>query len=40
MHDRIVARTLFVVGIWREVYEQPDGQQYVLDDDNEPIYGI
>jgi hypothetical protein len=40
MPDPIVARALFVGGIWRDVYEQPDGRQYVLDDDDEPIYGI
>jgi hypothetical protein len=39
MRDPIVARTLFLGEIWRDVYEQPDGRRYVLDDDDEPVYG-
>jgi hypothetical protein len=35
-----VARTLFVDGIWREVFEEPNGRQYVLDQDAEPVYGV
>jgi hypothetical protein len=40
MHDPIVCRTLFLGEIWRDVYEQPDGRQYVLDEDDEPVYGV
>lgn len=40
MRDPIVARILFVDGIWRDVYEQPDGGQYVFDQDAEPVYGV
>jgi hypothetical protein len=40
MRDPIVARTLILGEIWRDVYEQPDGRQYVLDDDAEPVYGV
>ena len=40
MRDEIVARVLFTDGIWREVYQQPNGRQYVLDQDAEPLYGV
>jgi hypothetical protein len=36
----LVAYVEFVDGIRREVFEEPDGRQYVLDGDDQPIYGI
>jgi hypothetical protein len=38
MRDRIVARVL-IDGTWRDIYQQPDGRQYVFDEDDEPIHG-
>jgi hypothetical protein len=38
--DVHVADTVFTDGVWRAVYEQPDGRQYVIDDDGEPVFGI
>ena len=40
MHDRHVADTVFTDGHWRAVYEQPDGRQYVIDDDGEPVFSV
>jgi hypothetical protein len=37
--DRHVANTLFNDGAWREVYETPEGRQYV-DVNGEPVYGL
>jgi hypothetical protein len=31
MRDRIVAHVL-LDATWRDIYQQPDGRQYVLDD--------
>jgi hypothetical protein len=39
MHDRIVVRVL-IDGVWRAIYEQPDGRRYVLDDDDERVYSV
>jgi hypothetical protein len=39
-HDLVIARVLFVDGMWRPVHEQFDGRQYVFDDGGERIYGI
>jgi hypothetical protein len=39
MRDEIIARTLFTDGTWRNVYEQPDGRQYVIDDNAEQVFG-
>jgi hypothetical protein len=38
--DRHVATTEFVDGVWREVWETPDGRQYVVDDDGEFVFGV
>jgi hypothetical protein len=40
MNDPIIARVRFLDGSEREVFEQLDGRQYVLDDDGEPAHGI
>ena len=37
--DRIVGRRLFTDGIERDVYEDAEGRQYVLDGDGERVYG-
>jgi hypothetical protein len=39
MRDEIVARVLFTDGTWRNVYEQPNGRQYVIED-AEPVFGV
>jgi len=38
--DRHVATTEFVDGVWREVWETPDGRQYVVDDDGELVFSV
>jgi hypothetical protein len=40
MPDPIIAYTEFNGPPMRPVYERPDGRQYVLDDDGEPVYGV
>jgi hypothetical protein len=35
-----VAYIEFTDGLRRPVFEEPDGRQYVLDDDGEPVYGV
>ncbi len=39
MTDRVIARVRFVDGD-REVYETADGEQYVLGEDGERVYGV
>ncbi len=39
MTDRIIARVRFVDGE-RDVYETPDGEQYVIGDDGAKVYGV
>jgi hypothetical protein len=39
MHDQIVVRVL-IDGLWRAIYEQPDGRRYLLDDDDERVYNV
>ena len=38
--DRVVAHVEFLGGAMRPVYEQPDGRQYVHDDDGEQVFGV
>lgn len=38
--DPIVAYIWFTHRVQRAVYQQPDGRQYVLDDEGEKIYGV
>jgi hypothetical protein len=38
MRDRIVARVL-IDGTRRDIYQQPDGRQYMLDENGERVYG-
>jgi len=40
MNDPIIAYLTFVDGARRPVFEQPDGRQYVLDDDGERVHGV
>jgi hypothetical protein len=40
MIDRHVADTEFVDGVWRPVYETPEGRQYVIDPDGEEVFGV
>jgi hypothetical protein len=37
--DRAIGRRLFTDGIQRDVYEDADGRQYVIDGDGERVYG-
>jgi hypothetical protein len=37
---RAVGRVPFTDGAEREVYEDADGRQYVLDDDGGRVYGV
>jgi hypothetical protein len=38
--DPIIGRVRFVDGADRDVYIDPDGRQYVLRYDGEPVYGV
>jgi hypothetical protein len=38
--DRIVGRRLFTDGLERDVYEDAQGLQYVLDGNGERVYGV
>jgi hypothetical protein len=38
--DEHVADVEFTDGVWRPVYQQPDGRQYVIDASGEPVYGV
>jgi hypothetical protein len=38
--DQHVAEVDFTGGVWRAVYQQPDGRQDVLDDAGEPVFGV
>jgi hypothetical protein len=38
--DRHIADVEFTSGAWRPVWETPQGRQYVLLDDGEPVYGV
>jgi hypothetical protein len=40
MTDPIISRVRFADGAERDVFEQLDGRQYVLDDDGEPTHGV
>jgi hypothetical protein len=40
MSERVIGRRRFVDGSHRVVYQEPDGRQFVLDDDLEPVYGV
>jgi phenolic acid decarboxylase len=35
-----VAAIRFTDGVWRDVFEEPTGRQYVLDHDGERVYGV
>lgn len=38
--DPVVAHVDFLDDVRRPVYEQPDGRQYVYDNDGEQVYGV
>jgi hypothetical protein len=40
MSDTIIGRVPFVDGAERDVYQAPDGRQYVIRCDGEPVYGV
>jgi hypothetical protein len=40
MPNPIVAFGDFVDGLRRSVYEEPDGRQYVVDNDGEKVFGV
>jgi len=40
MNDPIIGYRLFLDGTRRPIFEQLDGRQYVLDDDDERVYGV
>ena len=35
-----IAYVWFVDGVKRPIFEEPNGRQYVIDDDGEPVYGV
>ena len=37
---RIIGSREFTDGSQREVYEDDDGRQFVLDDEGQPVYGV
>jgi hypothetical protein len=37
--ERVIGRGLFTDGLERDVYEDADGRQYVLDSDGDRVYG-
>jgi hypothetical protein len=37
---RIIGRRLFTDGLERDVYEDAEGRQYVLDGDGQRVYGV
>jgi hypothetical protein len=39
MTDPIIGRVRFVNGVERDVYRAPDGRQYVIGYNGEPVYG-
>jgi hypothetical protein len=38
--DQPVADVEFIDGLWRPVYQDPRGRQYVIDAAGEPVYGV
>jgi hypothetical protein len=38
--DQHIADTVFADGVWRPVWQDGKGRQYVLDCDGEPVYGV
>ena len=40
MNDPVIGRRLFTDGVERDVYQAPDGCQYVLDDHGLPVFGV
>jgi hypothetical protein len=40
MNDQIIARLRLVDGAERPVFKNLDGRQYVIDDENERVYGV
>jgi hypothetical protein len=38
--DRVIGRRLFTDAIERDVYEDPEGRQYVFDGDGVKVYGV
>jgi hypothetical protein len=38
--DRLIGRRLFPDGLERDVYEDAQGRQYVLNPDGEKVYGV
>jgi len=37
---RIIGKRRFTDGVERDVFEEPDGQQYVVAPVGEPVYGV
>jgi hypothetical protein len=40
MEPTRIGDRLFVDGIIRDVFADPDGRQFVLDNDGNPVYGV
>jgi hypothetical protein len=40
VNDPVIGRRRFTDGIERDVYQAPDGCQYVLDDHGLPVFGL
>jgi hypothetical protein len=38
--EQHVADVEFTDGVWRAVYQQPDGRQYVIDGGGEPVFSV
>jgi hypothetical protein len=38
--DTLIGKIRIVDGSCREVFQQPDGRQYVLDDAGDPVHGV
>ncbi len=38
--DRYICDTKLTDGVWRPVYETPEGRQYVVDDNVKPVFGV
>jgi hypothetical protein len=38
--DTLIGKARFVDGSRRDVFQQPDGRQYVLDDAGELVHGV
>jgi hypothetical protein len=38
--DTLIGKIRFVDGSYRDIFQQPDGRPYVVDDGGEPIHGV